>query len=170
LTEKTKQCTKCKKVKPLSEFGNSKYTKDGKTYKCLQCKREYAKNYLIKNKHNPEIIYKKLRFNAKNFGKKFTLTLDEFEQWYTKQEFKCGYCNLPEEDLKHVDDTFMKMSKNRLTVDCIDNDIGYADGNLILACIRCNNLKSDILNFEQMRYIGQSFLKPIWEKQLNKKL
>jgi len=165
-----KKCTKCKQIKPLTEFGKNKQSKDGITYWCLQCKREYAKDYAVKHRHDPDVIYKKLSFNAINFGKRFVLSIDEFREWYPKQEFKCGYCDLPEDDLKNITDTFIKISEDRLTVDCMDNEVGYANGNLIMSCRRCNCLKSDILDYKQMRYIGQNFIKPIWEKQLGRKL
>lgn len=39
-----KQCTKCKKLKPLSEFSLNKTTKDGYSCWCKTCKQEYYKN------------------------------------------------------------------------------------------------------------------------------
>ena len=32
-----KQCRKCNQTKPLNEFRNDKYTKDGKTTRCAEC-------------------------------------------------------------------------------------------------------------------------------------
>jgi hypothetical protein len=40
-----KRCTKCKERKPLAAFGNSKRTKDGKQFQCLECKRKDWQDY-----------------------------------------------------------------------------------------------------------------------------
>ena len=50
----------------------------------------------------------------------------------------------------------------RLTVDCIENDLGYIKGNLALACLRCNFTKSNLLSFDEMREIAQKYFKPKW--------
>lgn len=39
---KTKQCSKCKEVKPLDEFHNSKNNKDGRQRRCKPCNIESA--------------------------------------------------------------------------------------------------------------------------------
>lgn len=41
----TKQCTKCKEIKELSEFGNKKSSKDKLQYSCRLCKKEYTLKY-----------------------------------------------------------------------------------------------------------------------------
>lgn len=38
-----KQCTKCKVEKPLDQFRNDKYQKSGKTTRCKDCLRTFAK-------------------------------------------------------------------------------------------------------------------------------
>lgn len=42
VTEGTKQCTKCKIVKPLDEFNRSKVAKDQLTYYCKECIADYS--------------------------------------------------------------------------------------------------------------------------------
>ena len=39
--ERAKQCTRCKVVKPLSDFGKDKKSPDGKSYWCRQCFSEH---------------------------------------------------------------------------------------------------------------------------------
>ena len=73
----------------------------------------------------------------------------------------CHYCDLPKKYLK----AFMQAYKSRwfrLTIDCKDNEAGYISGNLVLACDKCNSIKSNILSYEDMKFIGQTFIKPIW--------
>lgn len=41
--EQTKRCTKCGEIKPLSEFHKCKIFKDGLSYTCKLCKKEYNK-------------------------------------------------------------------------------------------------------------------------------
>jgi len=101
--------------------------------------------------------------------KPVTISYGDFEAWWENIPRFCAYCGISEEDVVKLDDPYNSLN-DRLTIDCIDNYLGYVKGNMVLACRRCNNMKSDLLNFEQMRYIGQNFLKPIWEKQLNKKI
>lgn len=170
MSTQSKYCKRCDRTLPIEMFCKNKSSKDGHAFYCRDCTSKYGKEYREKNKHNPDLIYKKLKFNSINFGKKFTITLNEFKAWYLKQPLKCGYCDLPEYELKNVDDTFIKISEDRLTVDCMDNEKGYANGNLVMSCRRCNCLKSDFLSYEQMRYIGQNMIKPVWEKQLGRKL
>ena len=51
----------------------------------------------------------------------------------------------------------------RLTIDCKDNSLGYIKDNLILACDRCNFIKSNIFTYEEMLFIGETFVKPKWQ-------
>jgi hypothetical protein len=44
---------------------------------------------------------------------------------------------------------------NRLTVDRLDNNKGYENGNLALSCMRCNGVKSDYFTEEEMLKIGK---------------
>lgn len=46
----TKICSKCKKEKPISEFGKNKAKKDGLQAECKECKSAYNKLHYQKNK------------------------------------------------------------------------------------------------------------------------
>jgi len=162
----SKVCTKCKQEKPLSEFGKSKNTGDRYTYKCLQCKCEYASGYRLTTKGVYNSLVGRMNFYH---TKPVLISYEDFEDWWENTPRKCVYCGISEKDVRNVDDPFNNQN-GRLTIDCVDNYVGYKKGNIVLACRRCNNMKSDLLNFEQMRYVGQNFIKPIWEKRLNKKI
>jgi len=159
MKEQTKQCTKCKKVKSLSEFGKNKQAKDGKTYWCLQCKREYNAEFRL----TPKGIYQQLKGRTKFYDRHpVTITQEEFVEWYENQPQKCHYCGIPIEHMEYV----MKHYGSRwlrLTIDCKDNPTGYAKGNLVLACDKCNSVKSNILSYEDMIYVGENFIKPKWQ-------
>lgn len=44
----TKECAKCKQVKPLTEFNNNSASKDGKQRYCRVCNKGYGRNYYKK--------------------------------------------------------------------------------------------------------------------------
>lgn len=50
--EEMKLCTKCGKVKPLSEFGLNKSKKDGHQCHCKECVREYKKKHYQEHKED----------------------------------------------------------------------------------------------------------------------
>ena len=73
-----KLCTGCDEVKPLDQFYRAKTNKDGCTYLCKQCAKEYFKHYYRNNREdrirrssdwnraNPDKVAKiKRRYNAK---------------------------------------------------------------------------------------------------------
>ena len=51
----------------------------------------------------------------------------------------------------------------QLSIDCKDNDLGYTIDNIVLACDRCNFIKSNIFTYEEMCFIGENLIKPKWE-------
>lgn len=58
-----KQCTKCKEVKDLTEFGKDKSMKDGLYSSCLVCKREDKRIY---RENNREKVLERLRIYREN--------------------------------------------------------------------------------------------------------
>ena len=59
-----KKCKQCKEEKDLNEFYESKYTKDGVTNPCKECRKKYAK--LHRSTRNPETLR---RYREKNRDK-----------------------------------------------------------------------------------------------------
>lgn len=160
----SKVCTKCGVEKPLSEFGKSKNTKDGKTVWCLQCKRDYAKQ----RRKTPAGIYDASKGQwSYRTRKPFTLDKTEFIEWYKNQPKVCAYCGLTWEETQLVDDPILNVS-DRLTIDCKDNYKGYTLDNIVLACRRCNNIKNDFFTYEEMKKIAKEIVIPRWKKRLAK--
>ena len=154
-----KKCTRCNLIKSLSDFGVNKQAKDGKSYWCLQCKREYSKEYRLTTNG----IYNQL-VGRNNFYKRHPLIIsrERFVEWYDNEPKTCHYCGVPSEHLEQ----FMRFYKSRwyrLTIDCKDSPTGYADGNIVLACDKCNMVKQNILSYEDMLYVGKHFIKPKWK-------
>ena len=95
-------------------------------------------------------------------AKPFKITRKWFIEFYDSQPKTCVYCGIPEEYCKHVTEEF-GVHGEQLSMDCVDNDAGYIVGNIVLSCHRCNNTKSVLFTYGEMREIGQRYIKPKWQ-------
>lgn len=160
-----KTCTLCKVEKLRFLFSKHKLSKDGFAHWCKECNRKRGKLY----RRTPAGIYSTLRGCTRFRNKKpFNISRDDFIRWYESQPKICGYCDLPEEDLWALQNHYGSRVK-RLTVDSMDNFRGYDEDNIILACARCNFIKSDLLSYEEMREFSQKYIKPNWMRVMNEK-
>lgn len=99
--------------------------------------------------------YDRLKSSAKRRVIKFLITRKEFDQWLNETPSACRYCGVSSQQLK-----MSKSSKPYLTVDRMNNDVGYCTANICLACHRCNNNKSNFFTFEQWDKIAEECIKP----------
>jgi len=147
-------------------FSRYQKSKDGFNFYCKDCCDEYRKKYI----QTPEGIWNSIKGRQKYYNKHnlppakpVIIKKKEFIEWYNNEPKICAYCDIPE-------DQFILLKRKygsrtlRLTVDCKNNDVGYAKGNIVLACERCNFIKSNLFDFEIMREIGQKYIKPLWQK------
>lgn len=156
----SKRCTRCDNEKPLVAFSKNRRTRDGLNCWCRKCCGEVSKIH----RSTPAGICQQIKGRNKFFkDHPFVITQDEFIMWYTSTPRTCVYCSIPEEEL-YLWKAIVGGRFNRLTVDCKDNDIGYMVGNLVLACDKCNVMKGDVLTYEEMRYVGEYFIRPKWER------
>lgn len=163
---RTKQCTRCDKVFPLTEFGKHRLSPDGHAYQCKECGRKRSKLY----RESPEGIYTNLKGQSKFFNKgDVGFTREEFVAWYSLQLKECVYCDIPEEVMCSVGDIWNN-HRRRLDIDRIDGGQEYKKGNIVLACPRCNMTKSDTFSFAEMREIAQKYIKPKWKAKLASKV
>jgi len=167
--ERTKQCTRCNRTFPISEFGKHRLSPDGHAYQCKECGRERAKIY----RASPGGIYHNIKGRAtfyKNHHfevyKPMNITQEEFIAWYNNEVKACAYCDIPEEHMDLIKIRFDKRVK-RLSIDCKDNNKGYSLDNLALACNLCNMIKKNVFSFQEMRALAQAFIKPKWKTQIN---
>lgn len=56
----SKQCSKCKTIKPVSEFGKNRRAKDGRTYVCKACNKQY------REENRERILESKARYRSKH--------------------------------------------------------------------------------------------------------
>ena len=164
----TKECGKCHKIRNISYFYTDKYTKDGYRCCCTVCSKKYdstpksvlsKKNYQesmrgkeMKDKYHysPEGIYAVIKSSARRRNLSCNINREEFILWYNNQEKLCHYCNKTEKDA--LNDMNRKMK--RLSIDRKDNSIGYQLDNIVLACYKCNMIKSNDISYEKMLNIG----------------
>ena len=103
-----KKCFKCKIEKDLSEYGKDKYTKDGLTYRCKNCRNSQYNDYYKKNpekqkqknnlqKENRKKYYSSedgVRSSRKSHLKRtYGITIEEYEFKLNNQDNKCAICN-----------------------------------------------------------------------------
>ena len=145
---------------------NIKWAKEDKDkVKIIQKKykdnnKEKSKEYNNTYQLTANSIYSQL---GKRKRRPVLITKEKFIKWYDTQEKKCGYCDIPVEKMAEFPLFFSGSINNRLSIDRIDNDKDYEEGNLILSCRRCNSIKSDFFSFSEMREIAQKYIKLKWK-------
>lgn len=161
MSTETKYCKRCNRTLPIEEFHKDKQIKGGNAFYCKDCMAEYGKKY----RGTVIGIYNQIK-SRNNHAKKhlFKISSDYFIEWHDAQSKICVYCDLPEEYLQIIPDAINNKTL-RLSIDCVDNTLGYIEGNLVLSCSRCNYTKSDLFTFDEMRKIGQEIIKPKWQKK-----
>jgi hypothetical protein len=103
--------------------------------------------------------YSSVKGCAKSRSIPFLLSKKTFDEWHESQKRECYYCGVSEEALKTVG-----RSKSCLTVDRMDNERGYEEGNIVLACHRCNNLKSNFFTANQWLEVATKYIRPELKK------
>lgn len=113
----------------------------------LRTNREASKNSKRK-------LYTVQKGRAKQRGIQFTFSENEFYDWINLQKRECHYCKITEAQLMEWKDR-----KDRLlTIDRKDNAKGYELGNVCLACMKCNALKSNFFSECDWSSICQQFI------------
>ncbi len=83
-----KQCSKCKEQKDKKEFYKCKESKDGLTYQCKDCNKEYARKWKAKNR--PSVFgkpYKPRKDRPTDAPNSHFKWCSRCEQWVNKSEF-----------------------------------------------------------------------------------
>ena len=90
-----------------------------------------------------------------------TISKNELFELFESQN-KCFYCGIPRDILiKHKE--LLKIPRtNGLTIDRINPNKGYEQGNIVLCCWRCNLTKSNFFSKEEMLEIADKYIKPKW--------
>lgn len=149
-------CPVCKIEKLNVNFGRAAGTPSGLQSVCKECQNKYRRSPTGKEAHarwskNPKAIYATIKMSSIKRNVDLIMTLEEFMVWYASQNRICVYCKRDESEV--IKDRSGRFK--RLTIDRKDNDKGYTVDNLVLACYRCNDIKSDDISYEKMLEIGR---------------
>mgnify|MGYP001595734673 FL=1 len=168
----TKICKKCER-----NLTTQDYYKSSRSW-CKKCHSQYI---MEKRKENPEkykkylkdtwaipsMIFARKKANAKKEGIVFSLEKEKFIKWYENQDLRCNYCTINPKNFKKTQDNYL-LKKINLGLDRKNNNQGYDFENIVLCCNRCNIIKGGFFTYEEMKLIGQNFVKPKWvEKKLD---
>lgn len=163
----TKFCKKCGQMKTLDRF--EFYKKKGKyVLPCKDCdnlterirrsklsrEEKNIRNEKIRKKYFEQpYSYKSLKRNALVWNRGLFFTQEELYEWIRLQKQECIYCGITPEEIRtsnfHIYDKY-----KRLTIDRLNNNVGYKLDNIGLACMVCNRTKSNIFTYEQMKEVG----------------
>ena len=130
-----KQCTRCKQIKDISEFGKNKNGKNGLRSYCKECQAVLNKMY----RHSKDGVIASIYSHQRNSSKRRkhpipTYSKQELKDWlFSQKKFHLLYDNW-----KRLD--FQSMYKP--SVDRIDDSIGYTMANIQLMIWGENNAKS----------------------------
>ena len=136
-----KICNCCGQLKDLTEF-----YKRGSGERRATCAPCYKKRKRLLES-SPELRYKIYKRSAKRRELSFDLSLTQFKQFENKP---CRYCGT---------------EVSPISLDRIDNDIGYIIDNVDSCCFRCNSLKHVFDEYDFLSHITD-----IYEFQKNKQV
>lgn len=153
-------CYSCRDYKPLTEFDKNKdrWFRAEKDYRCKQCKREAYLKRKQRNKGSKNLdrlLYERfhgLKDRAKR--KNIECSIDE-NYLYKLWEKQNGLCALSGIPMTYYFDS--GRVPTNVSVDRINSNLGYIEGNLQLVCMAVNQMKSD-LTIEQLKYFCRSIL------------
>ena len=158
----SKRCTRCKEIKPVTEFWKGRPD-------CKGCWGEFKKkrrrdipmkvrlmdrSYMAKYGKTTIGRFHNIKTNLKRRGIDLDINRDDFVAWFNRQSRKCHYCHR-----EFTKANGRKLELTGLTIDRKNNSRGYTKGNLVLACRRCNMIKGSWFTEEQMLEIANMFLK-----------
>jgi hypothetical protein len=128
----TKVCTKCQERKPITDYHNSKRSKDGLFWHCKICCRKRHTDWAENNREHMKEYRQNWNDQNPEYGRRYTLqkydlTVDQYNNMLTEQVGVCKICGQPETSVS-------RGALRSLSVDHC-HDTGKVRG---LLCYRCN--------------------------------
>lgn len=129
---KKKECNSCGRVLTTDHFH-----RNGSRFRpsCKFCRRKQRKV----SESKPAARYKTYKRNSKSRGIEFELTEEYFFSFDGKSCFYCG------EELSAI------------SLDRIDNDVGYVEGNVVPCCYICNSFKHVFSEESFLKHVEKIF-------------
>ena len=112
---------------------------------------------ILKFRSKPDQIWHVMKKNTKRSNRAFNLSKEDFLKWYEQQKKVCFYCGIDEENHRRI-------LNRRLEIDRVSNNISYELDNMVICCRYCNGVKGNILDKQDMIFIGNNVIKQKWIK------
>jgi len=130
-----KDCPRCGECKSLDEYSMNRKAADGLQSYCKACSTDSAKAYSNTQACFLHQLVMRARRNTKDRNEKgrdhkFTMTVPKLKKLITDQNGKCA--------ISGAVLVFKSFSDNQASVDRIDDNLGYVDGNYRLVCLEFN--------------------------------
>ena len=163
LHSKGKVCSKCKEHLPLSGFAKQKSSRDGLSYWCKSCRKEYNDNLCPFKKWLTD-----KKKNAKGRGIAYSIKPEDIPgvkiEWYNtrKQGSKDTWRGIkypkvcPVLGIK-LDWGMNGLNNNSPSLDRIDSTKGYIPGNVMIMSYLANKMKSNATP-EQLNQFSRYYL------------
>lgn len=131
-----KECTKCNKIKTVNQFAKSKQNnRIGWAYRsyCKDCGNEKTRKYAASNKekrnnrlreyrkNNPSIM--KVMDRKRSLKHKYGISLEQYEEMFTRQEGKCFICKVHGKKLV-VDHYHKTGGRKKVTLSWLQHRVG----------------------------------------------
>ncbi len=163
------------------------YSFEKKNYPDIECLMGLNRKQLLKLRDKNvntlveyiQSIYTKFTDKRKDV---FKHDFKKFYNWYEKQDQKCGYCGVSQEELYKLFDNNKrvlpylestrvyvkapKRSSGTLEIERLDSSDNYNDKNIILACPLCNNAKSNLIDEASWRKLFVPVMQEYYKKLL----
>lgn len=152
--DNNKLCNRCLEYKDVKLFKKGKGL-DKLNHICCECLDKGSGEYSSR--------YSKL--NGRALGD--IISKEKFIEWYNSNH-SCYYCGISEDEWEIIRNNIkLKGTDNDkkcikvcgdtdyLTIDRVDNNKGYIEGNIVKACPLCNHVKGSLFNKEDMLIISK---------------
>jgi hypothetical protein len=136
-------CPRCQTEKDVSEFSGDKSSKSGLQTYCKLCHAKITSIRECTLDGFINIIYRELKYNARNRNKEFRITKDDIKELYEKQQGNCAVSGVKMTHIRNTGDGRCKNPRN-ISVDRIDSSKGYTKDNIQLICSAANTIKWDL--------------------------
>lgn len=126
---------------------------------CKKCSLENASEDLYAKSAKCKLCaqWTNLQNNAKKESRDLSITLDEFKRLYGRSAARtCFYCGIGEAGLLKLG---IKNPRGHATealgLDRRDSSKGYGLDNVVMCCLVCNRIKSNMFSVAEMQEIGK---------------